>query len=78
MTSAAGPSHSRRPQNPSSAQDHHDAMKPQQNSGAAKDRAADVVVFDLGGVLVDWNPRYLYRQLFGADSESMEHFLTEV
>ncbi|HTS08364.1 MAG TPA: HAD family phosphatase, partial [Candidatus Eisenbacteria bacterium] len=23
-----------------------------------------VVVFDLGGVLIDWNPRYLYRKLF--------------
>ena len=22
------------------------------------------VIFDLGGVLVDWDPRYLYRQLF--------------
>ena len=22
------------------------------------------VVFDLGGVLIDWNPRYLYRKLF--------------
>ena len=24
----------------------------------------DAVVFDLGGVLLDWNPRYLYRKLF--------------
>jgi hypothetical protein len=23
----------------------------------------DSVVFDLGGVLIDWDPRYLYRQL---------------
>jgi len=22
------------------------------------------VVFDLGGVLIDWDPRYLYRKLF--------------
>ncbi len=35
------------------------------------------VVFDLGGVLVDWNPRYLYRQLF-ADSAAMEEFLATV
>ena len=35
------------------------------------------VVFDLGGVLIDWNPRYLYRQLF-ADPAEMEAFLTTV
>jgi len=36
------------------------------------------VVFDLGGVLIDWNPRYLYRTLFGDDTAAMEHFLTHV
>jgi len=36
------------------------------------------VVFDLGGVLIDWNPRYLYRTLFGGDTAAMEHFLTHV
>lgn len=35
------------------------------------------VVFDLGGVLIDWDPRHLYRQLF-ADTEDMERFLAEV
>lgn len=35
------------------------------------------VVFDLGGVLVDWNPRYLYRKLFDSEAE-MEDFLTRV
>lgn len=35
------------------------------------------VVFDLGGVLLDWDPRYLYRQLFD-DAEEMESFLAEV
>lgn len=37
----------------------------------------DAVVFDLGGVLIDWNPRYLYRQLFD-DEAAMERFLAEV
>jgi 2-haloacid dehalogenase len=37
----------------------------------------EAVVFDLGGVLLDWNPRYLYRQLFD-DEQMMEHFLTEI
>ncbi len=22
------------------------------------------IIFDLGGVLIDWNPRYVYRQIF--------------
>ncbi len=35
------------------------------------------VVFDLGGVLIDWNPRYLYRDVF-ADLDEMEHFLGSV
>jgi 2-haloacid dehalogenase len=35
-------------------------------------------VFDLGGVLIDWNPRYLYRKLFGGDDAAMERFLAEV
>jgi 2-haloacid dehalogenase len=36
------------------------------------------VVFDLGGVLIDWNPRYLYRTLFDGDDAAMEHFLAHV
>jgi 2-haloacid dehalogenase len=35
-------------------------------------------IFDLGGVLIDWNPRYLYRTLFPDDEEGMEHFLANV
>jgi 2-haloacid dehalogenase len=35
------------------------------------------VVFDLGGVLIDWNPRHLYRQLF-ADPGEMEDFLARI
>lgn len=37
-----------------------------------------IAVFDLGGVLIDWNPRYLYRKLFDGDDAAMEHFLTHV
>lgn len=36
------------------------------------------VVFDLGGVLIDWNPRHLYRKLFPGDEAGMEHFLANV
>jgi 2-haloacid dehalogenase len=35
------------------------------------------VVFDLGGVLIDWDPRHLYRQLFD-DPDEMESFLAGV
>lgn len=36
------------------------------------------VVFDLGGVLIDWDPRHLYRGLFGGDEVAMGRFLTEI
>lgn len=35
------------------------------------------VVFDLGGVLIDWNPRYLYRKLFASEA-AVEQFLDQV
>lgn len=35
------------------------------------------IVFDLGGVLIDWDPRHLYRQVLGSDEE-VERFLAEV
>lgn len=31
--------------------------------------AMEAVVFDLGGVLIDWNPRYLYRKMFDTEEE---------
>jgi len=37
-----------------------------------------VAIFDLGGVVIDWNPRYLYRKLFNGDETAMEHFLSAV
>ncbi|HTV11805.1 MAG TPA: HAD family phosphatase [Acidimicrobiales bacterium] len=36
------------------------------------------VLWDLGGVFLDWDPRHLYRKLFGGDVAAMEQFLTEV
>lgn len=29
----------------------------------------DTIIFDLGGVLIDWNPRYLYRKIFKSEAE---------
>jgi 2-haloacid dehalogenase len=37
-----------------------------------------IVVFDLGGVLIDWDPRHLYRKLFAGNEAAMEHFLSTV
>lgn len=34
------------------------------------------VVFDLGNVLLRWDPRHLYRKVF-ADAARMEHFLSD-
>ena len=44
---------------------------------ASEQRDIEAVVFDLGGVLLDWDPRYVYRQLF-ADPADMEEFLGSV
>ena len=40
--------------------------------------ARDTVAFDLGGVLIAWDPRHLYRKLFAGDETAMEHFLATV
>ena len=37
----------------------------------------ETVAFDLGGVLIDWNPRHLYRRLLD-DEAAIERFLAEV
>ena len=37
-----------------------------------------VAIFDLGGVLLQWDPRHLYRKLFNGDDAAMEHFLATV
>lgn len=36
------------------------------------------VVFDFGGVLFDWSPRYLYQSHFNGDMEAVDRFLDEV
>ena len=35
------------------------------------------VIFDLGNVLIDWNPRYLYRKLLSSETE-VEWFLENI
>jgi 2-haloacid dehalogenase len=36
------------------------------------------IVFDFGGVLVDWNPRNIYRHFFPERPQAMEDFFAEV
>jgi 2-haloacid dehalogenase len=37
-----------------------------------------IIVFDIGGVLIEWDPRHLYRKLFNGDEVAMSHFLTKI
>lgn len=39
--------------------------------------AIDTVIFDLGNVLVDWSPAYLYKKMI-ADEKDREYFLSHV
>jgi 2-haloacid dehalogenase len=36
------------------------------------------IFFDFGNVLLEWNPRYVYRRYFPNDEAAMEQFLQEV
>ncbi len=47
------------------------------NDGPANNGSFDAVVFDLGGVLIDWSPYHLYRKLFDSDDE-IARFLDEI
>jgi 2-haloacid dehalogenase len=40
-------------------------------------KSIDTIIFDLGGVLIDWNPRYAYRKIFKTEEE-IEWFLENV
>lgn len=35
------------------------------------------IIFDLGGVLVDWNPKIMYRKIFHTE-EAVDYFLTNI
>ncbi len=38
----------------------------------------DTIIFDLGGVLIDWNPKYVYRDVFDGDEEKVDWFLNNI
>lgn len=37
----------------------------------------NTIIFDLGGVLIDWDPRYLYRKIFKTEEE-VDYFLEHI
>ncbi len=41
-------------------------------------KAIDTIIFDLGGVLIDWNPKYLYRDVFEGDEKKVDWFLNTI
>ena len=38
----------------------------------------DTIIFDLGGVLIDWNPKYVYRDVFNGDESKVDWFLDTI
>ena len=36
------------------------------------------VIFDLGAVVIDWDPRHLYRKVFDGDEAKVEMFLAQI
>ena len=37
----------------------------------------NTIIFDLGGVLIDWNPEYLYKKVF-SNEQDMRFFLDNI
>ena len=37
----------------------------------------DTIIFDLGGVLIDWNPKYLYQKIFHNEND-LHYFLENI
>ncbi|GAL70704.1 HAD family hydrolase [Jejuia pallidilutea] len=38
----------------------------------------EAIIFDLGGVLIDWNPEYVFLDAFNGDREKMQWFLNNI
>ncbi|MBT8395148.1 MAG: HAD family phosphatase [Bacteroidia bacterium] len=38
----------------------------------------DSIIFDLGGVLIDWNPEYVYLDVFNGDRQKMQWFFDNI
>ena len=51
-------------------------MNKQYSSLSSSDSIKNII-FDFGGVLMDWNQRYFFRDYFN-DDEKMEYFLQNI
>lgn len=38
----------------------------------------NTIIFDLGGVLVDWNPRYVFNEQYFGSKEKLDYFFSNV
>jgi 2-haloacid dehalogenase len=38
----------------------------------------NTIIFDLGGVLIDWNPEYVFLDVFNGDREKMQWFFDNI
>lgn len=41
-------------------------------------KTIDSIIFDLGGVLIDWNPEYVYLDVFNGDRQKMQWFFDNI
>lgn len=41
-------------------------------------KSIDSIIFDLGGVLIDWNPEYVYLKEFNGDRKKMQWFFDNI
>jgi 2-haloacid dehalogenase len=41
-------------------------------------KAIDTIIFDLGGVLIDWSPEYVYLDVFNGDRQKMKWFFDTI
>ncbi len=41
-------------------------------------KTIDTIIFDLGGVLIDWNPEYVYLDVFNRDRKKMQWFFDTI
>jgi 2-haloacid dehalogenase len=41
-------------------------------------KTIDTIIFDLGGVLIDWNPEYVYLDVFNGNRQKMKWFFDNI
>lgn len=41
-------------------------------------KSIDTIIFDLGGVLVDWNPKYVFNENYFHSKEKLDYFFSHI